>query len=111
MHLAFVQCVWLCGYGQARRLDAAIMLPLPSFKVQMMAKVRQLCPPALAAAPRSPGRSQSLLWIFMSCPAGNELWVELNDAAASVSGPPMNAERAVGNKKAVLLWYSRRALQ
>lgn len=47
--------------------------------------------------------------ISLSCLAGNQLWVELNDEAASVSAPPMNAERAIGNKKAVLLWYSRRA--
>ena len=39
--------------------------------------------------------------------AGNEVWVELNDGAATVSGPPMTAERAIGNKKCVLLWYAR----
>jgi hypothetical protein len=55
------------------------------------------------------GRTRLVSWLPLSC-AGNELWVELNDAAASVGGTPMSAERAIGNKKAVLLWYSRRAV-
>lgn len=43
-------------------------------------------------------------------PVGKEVWVELNDAVAVVSPPPIHAERETRSGKSVLLWYSRRPI-